>query len=304
MSKQSLRITCSAVERKAIIRIDGHISNWNNYALNFKSNLDELINRGVADADIYINTPGGDCFEASEITNEIKRFPGTLTAKLGALCASEGAYIASSCHRVIISRNTSYMIHKPAGVITGNSDDVKSYLKLLENIETVYLDTYAKKTGLPVNEIEKMWVNDYWMNSDECIEKGFADEREGEAEITDDDVNAMLLYNNAPQIAASLKRNTSRTGWTYSDYQEKDPIALAKLHENQPLLFDALYKAHYGHSSVKPSSKTQVRSTEDRTNWTYSDYQEKNPAALAEIHENQPELFDRLYKANYGYSFK
>ena len=46
---------------------------------------------------IYINSPGGECFEANEIVNVIKRFPGKITGEGGALVASAATYIAINC---------------------------------------------------------------------------------------------------------------------------------------------------------------------------------------------------------------
>lgn len=38
---------------------------------------------------------------------------------------------------------------------------------------------------------------------------------------------------------------------------------------------------------------------EDRSKWTYQDYQEKAPEALIEMNEKEPEKFEALYKAHY-----
>lgn len=203
MSKSNFKISADVSNNKAVIRIDGRISQWNNYASAFKAQLDSIISQGVLDATIYINSPGGDCFEGNEIANEIIRFKGKTTAVLGALCASAATYIASKCSYVIAAKNNNYMIHKPYTLMEGNSDQVESELKLLKNLEKNYAEAYASKTGLTVQKIESMWVQDYWMNSEEAKKLGFIDEIEGEAEITDQDVTALKAYKNAPSIVAT-----------------------------------------------------------------------------------------------------
>ncbi len=207
MSKKQFKITAEAKDNKAVIRIDGPIYSWNNHSSNFKARLDELISQGITDAEIYINSQGGNCFEANEIANEILRFKGTTTAHLGAMCASAATYIACKCTKVIAAENVSYMIHKPSTYLEGNSDQVKADLKLLENLEKQYSKAYADKTGLSIQKIESMWIQDYWMNAEEAKELGFIDETEGQADITEEDVQAMRAFKNAPVVTATGKPN-------------------------------------------------------------------------------------------------
>jgi hypothetical protein len=47
-------------------------------------------------------------------------------------------------------------------------------------------------------------------------------------------------------------------------------------------------------------TKGATGSTEDRSAWTYADYQEKNPKALAELADTDEAKFKALFKAHYG----
>lgn len=211
MSKKQLHITAEAKGNIAEIRIEGEISSWQNTASDFKSQIDSLVANGITNAIIYINSGGGSCFEANEISNVLDRFTGIKTAKLGALCASASTYIASKCDKVSSVRNISYMIHKPSIYVGGNSTELESSLKLLKNLESDYLNTYSKKTGLSIKEIEALWVSDYWMNAEEAKAKGFIDEIDGEAIITAQDVEVVKMYKNAPKITASVTNQEPQT---------------------------------------------------------------------------------------------
>lgn len=367
MAKPKFQISCEAKDNKAVIRIDGYISDWNNHAVGFKAKLDELINQGVTDAEIYINTPGGDCFQANEIGNEIARFPGKIRASLGALCASAGTYIACRCNFVQSVRNISYMIHKPMGGFWGNSDEAKGILKLLENLEKEYLGTYAKKTGLTTDALREMWKNDYWMDADEALSKGFIDKIEGEADITEEDVLAIASYRGAPKIAASAKHKPIENKITDNmrellivamamDAKSTDSQILAKFEEYKILALKAeTYKQQVeelktraladnikavltkakadkkitasqegfyekrlienfdetkAHIETLPSAtklsevpKSPSSAGEDRSRWTYADYQDKDYKALSAMAENEPESFQRLAEAHYGRKF-
>src|SRR5690349_11118562 len=132
-AKRPFSITAQAENNIAVIRIDGYISGWNDYAVQFKAKLDALIAAGILNAIVYINSGGGDCFQANEIANEIMRFKGNIDGQLGALCASAASYIACKCTSVTAAKNCQYMIHKPMWGIQGNADEIKAGLKLLEN---------------------------------------------------------------------------------------------------------------------------------------------------------------------------
>ncbi len=224
MAKRDFKITAEASGKDAIIRIDGNIGGWANCAGDFKSKLDVLIAQGITDAIVYINSDGGNVFEADEISNEIQRFTGTTTAQLGAKCMSAATKIACDCDKVIAAKNTSFMIHKPSGVLEGNVDEVNATLKLLQNKTNEYAAAYAAKTGLSVKEIEAMWVQDCHMNAMEAKAKGFVDAIEGEAEITEEDVEA--LGKMGLKITATVKPSTNNNSQINTE-MKKELILMA-----------------------------------------------------------------------------
>ena len=84
-----MNITAKAENGRAVISIKGQIAGWRDSEKNFTATVDSLIESGVKDAHLYINSPGGDCFEANEIVNVMKRFPGTVTGEGGALVPAQ-----------------------------------------------------------------------------------------------------------------------------------------------------------------------------------------------------------------------
>lgn len=208
MSKKTFKISAEVQGSKGVIRISGEITSWENHAEGFRDQLKSLTDAGINDLVVYLNTPGGSCFQANQIVNELSVFKGKKVGELGAICASAGTYIASKLDWVRGAKNTNYMIHKPWGVIEGNAAEIESKMKLLKNLEADYAKTYSEKTGLPIDKIEEMWVADYWMNAEEAKKLGFIDEIDGEEQaITDEDIEALQAsgYKNMPNITATLK---------------------------------------------------------------------------------------------------
>lgn len=369
MSKPKFKISCEAQNGTAVIRIDGNISEWYNSASVFKSQVDTLIENGVKNAKVYINSGGGDVFQADEIRNEILRFPGEIVGHLGALCASAATAIACACNSVVAAKNVSYMIHKPMTCVSGNSDEVKADLKLLENKELEYAQMYADKTGLPIAKIQSMWIEDYWMNAEEAEKLGFIDQVEGDAEITPEDVENISAFKNSPKITATAKAppttQTQINNQISSDMRELlitmsglpatatdvQLIAFMESLKSKAAKVDALqtqltalqnsaieekaethaeaaviakkitaaqkpfYKKNLLENfdetkslldampGLNPLSNTinkvAVAGSEDRSAWTYKDYQEKNPTALAALAKDDEPHFKVLFEAHY-----
>ena len=194
------------------IRLVGEISWWNNSGKDFMRKIDSLISQGVTDIEVYINTGGGDMFEANEIGNQLLRFSGTKTEQLGAICASAGTGVSTYLDKVIASSNTQYMIHDPLhSIYVQHEDDFDSNKKLYQNLRNNVIDRYAAKTGLDKEVISDMMKKTTWMNADEAKKKGFVDEISNEeGEMPADTQNVFNKYNYAiPSLVNQAIQNTN-----------------------------------------------------------------------------------------------
>lgn len=205
---QKLSITVTAQGNKAQIRITGIIAEWSNTsnATKFKEQIDDLLAKGITEVELYLRTEGGDVFEANDIANEIKRFPGTITGTGGALVASAGTYLAVCCSTFSMPTNGQFMIHRPSSFAMGNIDEHESSLKLLRNLTDQYRTAYAAKTGLTEDEVEELWKGDYWMNAQEALDKKFIDSIIEETEPIDSkSIEAIKgIYKNVPTALLSI----------------------------------------------------------------------------------------------------
>lgn len=169
-----LIVTAEAKDNKAYLRITGLIYEWNNSAEEITRKIDEFLAQGIKDVEVYLNGPGGDVFQAAEIENQIQRFPGSKTGTAGALLASAYTKIALSLDSCEQAENGQFMYHKPSGRLSGNEDAIASGLKLLQNMSIQYKDSYALKTGIPVEEIEANWSKgDVWLSAKEAHTQKF-----------------------------------------------------------------------------------------------------------------------------------
>ena len=180
-----MNISAIKDKEKARIEIKGAIAGWRDSERNFTSSVERMIREGIKDVHLYINSPGGDCFEANEIVNVIRKFPGKITGEGGALVASAATYIAIHCDEFVMPENGLFMIHQPRGIASGTQNQVKTYLDLLEKMASTYYQAYLSKTTMKEEDFKAKWeAGDFWMNAKEAKKYGFASSVEGKASIT------------------------------------------------------------------------------------------------------------------------
>jgi ATP-dependent protease ClpP protease subunit len=165
-------ITAEKKGKRAEIRIIGIIG-WETSSEDFRRQVDLIVAEGIKDAHIYINSPGGSCFDASEIVNIISKFKGHVTGEGGALVSSAATYIALHCKEFSMPANGQFMIHKPRLFAEGTAEDLENTLKGLKNIEKLYYDAY-KSVVSDAAELDKHWASgDWWMTAAEAKDMGF-----------------------------------------------------------------------------------------------------------------------------------
>lgn len=173
-----------AQNNTARIEIVGSIGQWKGSALAFRQSIKDMIDAGIQDAHVYINSGGGECFEANEIVNEIRKFTGKITGEGGALVASAATYIAIACESFSMAENGQFMIHQPSAGAYGRVAEVESALTLLKGMSQTYLDAYLAKTTMKPADFKAKWeAGDFWMTATEAKTNGFVDEVVGKAKI-------------------------------------------------------------------------------------------------------------------------
>lgn len=213
---------------KADIRIVTYIGEYEqSSSQTVRSVVDSMIAGGATEAYVYINSRGGDPFEATEIVNELMRFGvDNVDLEIGSLAASAATYPTTK-FRTKARRNSQIMIHKPMGFFSGNLTQMKAKVKSLENVTEDYQGSYASKTGMTNDQIEDLWKDgDYWMTAEEAHKLGFIDEViDEDVEITEDDVTAFAACG-APNIPEATKKNETTNSNSHKMDREKLIAAL------------------------------------------------------------------------------
>ena len=136
---------------------------------------DEL-NSGEGDITVWINSPGGDCIAAAQIYNMLMDYKGNVTVKIDGIAASAASVIAMAGNKVTVSPVSMIMIHNPATIAAGDTDEMQKAIAMLDEVKESIINAYEIKTGLSRARLSHLMDAETWMDANSAIELGFADE--------------------------------------------------------------------------------------------------------------------------------
>ena len=136
----------------------------------------EELNAEEGDIILWLNSPGGNVFAASEIYTMLKDYKGSVTVKIDAIAASAASVVAMAGDRVLISPTGLIMLHDPSTVAQGNAKDMEHAITVLNEVKESIINAYMAKTGLSHSRISNLMSQESWMNAKKAVELGFADE--------------------------------------------------------------------------------------------------------------------------------
>ena len=161
---------------KRILLLDGEISDetwWGDEVTPqmFRSEL----NAAEGDIDLWINSPGGDCYAAAQIYNMLMEYKGNVNVKIDGIAASAASVVAMAGTTVEMSPVATIRIHNPMTVSIGDTHEMERTITFLGEIKESIINAYELKTGLSRAKISRLMDAETWMNAKKAVELGFAD---------------------------------------------------------------------------------------------------------------------------------
>lgn len=195
-------------------------------AKDFRKDLKALGN--IDSLDVRINSPGGNVFDGQAIYQALKDSKFTVNVHVDGVAASMASVIAMAGDTVTVHEGAMMMIHNPSSFAIGDSAEMRRQADLLDKVKDQLINAYEQKTALSRDEIAALMDAETWMDAEEAVEKGFADE------ITTEQPALAALWSTdqlpagfkTPQIAARL--SAFEKGQAMSDNKEDiAPVAPA-----------------------------------------------------------------------------
>lgn len=159
------------------LHLDGVIAeeSWFGDEVTPKQFKSELTNES-GDITIWINSPGGDVFAASQIYNMLMDYKGKVTVKIDGVAASAASVIAMAGGEVHMSPVSMMMIHNPMTIAFGDTAEMEKAINMLSEVKESIINAYEIKTGLSRTKLSELMDAESWFNSKKAVEMGFADE--------------------------------------------------------------------------------------------------------------------------------
>ena len=164
---------------------------------------------------VWLNSPGGDVFAASQIYSMLKSHKG----KIDGIAASAASVVAMAGDETLIAPTALMMIHDPSTSAMGNKADMEKAIELLEEVKESIINAYETKSHLSRNKIAKLMSDETWLNAKKAHEMGFVDgilfaekkmpvvpkEEEPDEEEKEDTLTAMT-YSKSKNLSAFLSK--------------------------------------------------------------------------------------------------
>lgn len=163
-------------EGSRTLYLDGAIAEetWFGDEITPKQFKNELFSEN-GDITIWINSPGGDVFAASQIYNMLMDYPGQVTVKIDGIAASAASVIAMAGGEVFMSPVSMMMIHNPMTIAFGDSGEMEKAIAMLGEVKESIINAYELKTGLSRAKLSHLMDAESWFNAKKAVELGFAD---------------------------------------------------------------------------------------------------------------------------------
>ena len=84
------------------------------------------------DVTVWINSPGGCVFAASQIYTMLRNHNGKITVKIDGIAASAASVVAMAGDETLISPTGMLMIHDPMTIAYGNKADMEQTITMLK----------------------------------------------------------------------------------------------------------------------------------------------------------------------------
>ena len=128
------------------------------------------------DVTLLVNSPGGYVDAGADITSQVQKYSGKVTACVMGDAASMASCIVCACDHVQVADMGMFMLHPPWGRAIGNAVDMREHAKMLDVMGANMTTIYAKRMGEAEAKAAMSDGKDHWFSSADSLANGLADE--------------------------------------------------------------------------------------------------------------------------------
>lgn len=128
------------------------------------------------DVMVYLFSGGGNVFDAVAIKDYMEH-RGNVDITVTGICASAASYLLAGARKIYITDDSRIMIHNASGGMYGTAEEHRKHADILDGISLTIAQSYAKRSGKDVEDIQSMMNETTWMNAEQALELGFVDSK-------------------------------------------------------------------------------------------------------------------------------
>jgi len=130
------------------------------------------------DIKLYINSPGGFVHSGLAIVDTMDFVPCDIETCCIGMAASMAAVLLAcgTKGKRYILPNARIMLHQPSGGMEGTASDIRIHAEEIIKMKNSINRILAKRTGQPVERVERDTDRDFFMSSKEALKYGLVDE--------------------------------------------------------------------------------------------------------------------------------
>lgn len=134
------------------------------------------LNESEGPINVRVDSFGGDVYAGISILNALRRYPDVVTVYVDGMAASAASFIAvGGADRLIMSPNSSLLIHGAWSQGMGNSEEMAQLASDLNQITDNLATIYAEKTGQEPAYWRELMKKDTTFTAEQAVEAGLAD---------------------------------------------------------------------------------------------------------------------------------
>lgn len=129
---------------------------------------------------IVFNSPGGavhDGLALFDFLRHLRTSGHHLTTLALGRAASMGAVLLQAGDRRVVGANAFVMLHEVSNGSSGKVSELEESIELSKRLQKRLLAILAERSTLTVAQIQRKWTRrDWWLDADDAVSMGFADE--------------------------------------------------------------------------------------------------------------------------------
>ena len=154
---------------------------------------EQLAALDVDEIDVHINSVGGSVFDGIAIYNALRTHEAHVTTQVDSAALSIASVVAQAGDKRVMVSGSQMMIHEAWGMAIGNADDMRETGHLLDRQTENIAGIYGERVGGSGKKKHflSLMRDETWLNAEEAVAEGLADEVLTPAKKTPNDVGVV-----------------------------------------------------------------------------------------------------------------